>query len=136
MVHSDRAFLPVVRLTLCIEPRVSFLSTCSLPCPVSPTAVTSLTLGPRWLPLPLSFNKAGSRNRGWGSYTRQNFIAPFWSTVHLQYVYKWLITQAMSNWVTTNVVCHIRLFVESILNFVGGETVNCSLSKWYFGNVL
>ena len=31
------------------------------------------------------------------------FHGPFWCTVPLQYVYIWLITQAMANWVTTNI---------------------------------
>ena len=37
-----------------------------------------------------------------------------------QYIYKWLITQAMVNWVTS---------VESILSFVGGETVRFFSSR-------
>ena len=31
-------------------------------------------------------------------------LSPFWYTVPLQYVYKWLITQAMANRVTTKIV--------------------------------
>ena len=42
----------------------------------------------------------------------------------------------MTNWVTTNIGLNNRLAVVSFLSFVGDETVNCSLSKWYFGNVL
>ena len=61
---------------------------------------------------------------------------PFWCTVLLQYVYKWLITQAMANWVTIDIVQNERLIAENILSFVSVETVNCSLSKQYFGNVL
>ena len=64
------------------------------------------------------------------------FYSPFWCTVPLQYVYKCLITQAIANWVTYNIVQNDYLFVESILSFVIGETINCSLSKSYFGNVM
>ena len=35
----------------------------------------------------------------------------------------------MANWDTSNIVKNDRLFVESILRFVGGKTVNFSLSK-------
>ena len=42
----------------------------------------------------------------------------------------------MANWVATNIVYNDRLIEENILSFVSGETVNCSLSKWYFGKVL
>ena len=30
-------------------------------------------------------------------------LSPFWYTVPLQYAYKWLIAQAMANWVTSNI---------------------------------
>ena len=39
------------------------------------------------------------------------FYHPFWCTVPLQYIYKWLITQAMANWVITNIVKNGRLIV-------------------------
>ena len=39
----------------------------------------------------------------------------------------------MANWVTTNTVLNDRLFVESILSFVRGETVNCSLINSILG---
>ena len=35
----------------------------------------------------------------------------------------------MSNWVTTKKVYNYCLTVESIVSFVGGETVNCGLSN-------
>ena len=57
------------------------------------------------------------------------FHRPFWRTVPLQYVYKWLITQATANWVIINIVFNDRLIVESFHSFVGTETVNCILSK-------
>ena len=50
--------------------------------------------------------------------------------------YKLLITQAIANWVTSNMLYNEHLFVESILSFVGSATVNCCLSKSYFENVL
>ena len=37
-------------------------------------------------------------------YIPGKILSPFWCTVPLQYVYKWLITQAMANWITTNIV--------------------------------
>ena len=46
------------------------------------------------------------------------FHHPFWCPVLLQYVYKWLITQAIANWVTSNKVQNDRLFVERIRGFV------------------
>ena len=56
-------------------------------------------------------------------------LSPFWCTVPLQYVHKWLITQAVALWATTYIVQNDRLIVETILSFVVDERVNCSLSK-------
>ena len=47
----------------------------------------------------------------------------------LQYIYKWLITQAMDNWVITNIVKNDSLIVGRVFTLVGGVTVNYSLSK-------
>ena len=45
------------------------------------------------------------------------FHRPSWCTVPLQYIYKWLITQAMANWVTIDKVKYDRLIVEIIFCF-------------------
>ena len=42
----------------------------------------------------------------------------------------------IQHWVTSNIAQNDRLTVETILGLVVGETVNCSLSKLHFGNVL
>ena len=42
----------------------------------------------------------------------------------------------MANPVTTNIAQNDRLIDENILRFVVDETVNYSLSKLHFGNVL
>ena len=47
----------------------------------------------------------------------------------LQYFYKWLIIQGMTNWVTTNIVFKMIVIMESIFKLVGGDIVNRSLSK-------
>ena len=57
------------------------------------------------------------------------FYCPFWCTATLQYVNKWLITQAVANWVTTDIVQNDCLIKENTLGFIGGEAANCSRSK-------
>ena len=67
------------------------------------------------------------------------YPAKFIALFGAQYLYstsKWLINQAMANWVTTNIVLKYPPAVESIFSFVGDETVNYNLSKCDFGNVL
>ena len=65
-------------------------------------------------------------------FTRQNFITLFGT----QYVYKWLITQAMAYWVTTNIVKNDHLIMARAFLVSWWKTANCCLSKQYFVNVL
>ena len=73
----------------------------------------------------ITYGKAKRPIPGWlllyTAISRQNWIALFWCTVPLKYVYKWLITQAMANWVTINIVLNDCLIVESILSLVDGQ---------------